>query len=255
MRTIGREEIERLEIDLAVSERLFDKTIEGAERVLRARERLRDLLDARSSEEICATAFMCKALAECLENIVSTGNNDERFSVEQESARFTAAAASEDGLTWPVQVMRSGWAHGRVDMADPKLAGLPHFFPREVVAQVAEACNNARFGRRHPSSDTEETDAGRVAGYLDSGRVIGTAAHATLHLFENEKDIQGKLMAAKKADKLDLFGASVLAYFSWRRGKPEGRDAMVAQKLCRLVSVDLVTEAGAGGRFLPVAAG
>src|SRR5262249_50029706 len=135
-----------------------------------------------------------------------------------------------------------------------RLAHLPHYFPAEVVGQVATACNNARFGRRHAISVAEETDPSRIAGWLDNGRMIGTAALATMHLFETETEIKAKLIAAKKAGKLDLFGASIFALFPFKPGKVEGQDALVAQRLARLISVDFVTEAGAGGKILPYAA-
>ena len=168
--------------------------------------------------------------------------------IARESARLEGG--SEDGLSWPIQVMQAGFAHGEVMTTDPQFSGLPHYFPKEVVAQVAEACKSARFGRRHPQSLEEETDANRMAGWLDGGRMEGNAARATMHLFENEKDLQAKLLSARKARQLDLFGTSILAYFLWRRGTAEGRDALVAQRLGRLVSVDMVTEAGASGKFL-----
>jgi hypothetical protein len=169
----------------------------------------------------------------------------------QESVRFMAAGAgSDDGLTWPIQVMESGWARGAVGGH----GGIAHYFPLEAVAQVAQACNSARFGRRHPETDAEEMDPGRIAGYIDGGKLLGNTAVAMMHLFENEKEIKTKLVAARDAGKLDLFGASILAYFAWRPGKPDGKDALVAQKLGKLMSVDFVTEAGAGGKFLAYSA-
>src|SRR6266404_1136713 len=169
----------------------------------------------------------------------------------QETVRFIGSGAgSDDGLTWPMQIMESGWARGSVGGR----SGVAHYFPLEAVAQVAEACNSARFGRRHPETDLEEVDPGRIAGYIDGGKLLGNTAVATMHLFENEKEIKAKLIAARDAGKLDLFGASILAYFAWRPGKPDGRDALVAQKLGKLMSVDFVTEAGAGGKFLAYSA-
>lgn len=169
-------------------------------------------------------------------------------------ATAQAAGGPDDGLTWPIQVMEAGFAHGHVETKDAREAALPHYFPVEAVAQVAEACKSARFGRRHPETDLEETDPSRIAGLIDGGRMDGNAARATLRLFPQEKDIQTKLMAAKEAGKLDLFGASILAYFAWKPEKVDGRMALVAKRLGRLVSVDFVTDAGAGGKILPYAA-
>ena len=170
----------------------------------------------------------------------------------RESAQLGAGSA--DGLTWPVVVMRAGFARGEVMTGDPQLAGLPHYFPRDVVAQVAEAAKDARFGRHHPQTEAEETDPARIAGWLDAGTMQGDEARATMHLYENEKDLQAKLLAARRAGKLGQFGTSILACFAWNKGMAEGRPALVAQRLARLISVDMVTEAGAGGKFLSYAA-
>lgn len=173
----------------------------------------------------------------------------------QESVRFLAAeSATEDGLTWPIQVMQAGFAHGHLDGIDPRLAGLPHYFPREVVAQVAEACKSMRFGRRHALTPEEEVDPARIAGLISNGRMSGNAAMATLRLFPTETEIKTKLTVAREAGQLDLFGASIFALFPFAKGKAEGKDALVAQRLGRLISVDLVTEAGAGGKILSYAA-
>jgi hypothetical protein len=169
-----------------------------------------------------------------------------------ESSRFENGA--EDGLTWPMVVMESGFARGEVMTDDPALKGLPHYFPQEVVAQVAEACKSTRFGRRHPQTDGEEFDPSRIAGLISGGVMEGSAARASVRLFETETELKTKLMAAQKSNQLGLFGASILGLFAWKKGKAEGKDALVAQRLARLMSVDLVTEAGAGGKILPYAA-
>ncbi len=154
---MGREQILRAKMNLSVAYRSFDRTLDGAGRILQAENELRFALAKNDSDELHGAVVVTLALSELAENLIATGNGDAltRCGVQQESARFMAAAASEDGLTWPIQVMESGFANGHLEMADPRLAGLPHFFPKEVVAQVAEACNNARFGRRHPATDAE----------------------------------------------------------------------------------------------------
>ncbi|HEX7285697.1 MAG TPA: hypothetical protein VF532_05910 [Candidatus Angelobacter sp.] len=174
-----------------------------------------------------------------------------------EAVRFRAANGdpqpSDDGWTWPIQVMEAGWAHGQIDDVDGQLAQLPHYFPVEVVTQVAAACKSARFGRRHPVAAGEETDPARIAGIITEGRMEGNRALATLHLNETETQIRAQLLAAKKAGKLDLYGASILGLFALAKGTADGKPALVAQRLARLISVDFVTEAGAGGKILPYA--
>src|SRR5262249_45200866 len=90
--------------------------------------------------------------------------------------------------------------------------------------------------------------------FITGGKMSGNKAMATLHLNETETQIRSQLMAAKKAGQLGLYGASILGLFGWVPGKAEGTPALVAQKLARLISVDFVTEAGAGGKILSYAA-
>lgn len=169
-----------------------------------------------------------------------------------QAARFVAeAGAPSDEWAFPVQVMEAGWATGTVGEAP---GPVPHYFPAAVVAQVAEAVNGARFGRRHPESGDGAGQPERIAGWLDGGRMSGNAALGTVHLLTSEGGLQAKLAAARAARKLDLFGVSVLGYFAFQPGRIEGRECLVAGKLGKLMSVDLCTEAGAGGRFLHYAA-
>src|SRR5260370_32834207 len=83
----------------------------------------------------------------------------------------------------------------------------------------------------------------------------GSSAMATINLLKSETEIRSKLMAAREADKLDLFGVSILAYFAFRRSSVEGKSALVATSLQKFVGLDWCAEPGAGGRFLPDAAG
>jgi hypothetical protein len=48
---------------------------------------------------------------------------------------------------YDVDVMKAGIGYGSVD---GPLGDMPQLYPREVVAEVAQAVNGARFGRRHP---------------------------------------------------------------------------------------------------------
>jgi hypothetical protein len=171
--------------------------------------------------------------------------------VSQAGAFLVAQADSGlDEWSFPVQVMQAGWAHGELGGAK----NIPHYFPFEVVAQVAEAVNGAKFGRKHPASGIGADEPERIAGWLDGGKVVGSAAHGVIHLLQNETELQAKLSAARAQNKLDLFGTSVLAIFQFKGSKVEGKDALVATKLGKLVSVDLCAEAGAGGKFLQYAA-
>ncbi len=171
-----------------------------------------------------------------------------------EHAKFLATEAStQDGWVWPVQVMESGWAHGSVEDASGQVMAA-HYFPPEVVAQVAQAASGARFRRRHPETGDGANAPELTAGWLSNGRMAGAAALATVNLLRSETDIRAKLMAAREAGKLDLFSVSIFGYFGFKGAKVEGKPALVATALQKFVGLDLCAEPGAGGKFLQVAA-
>jgi hypothetical protein len=171
-----------------------------------------------------------------------------------QAAVFLASEASvspeEDGWSWQVQIIEAGLAHGSVGDS----GYIPHAFTPEVVAQFAAAANNARFGRRHPSPVEDDADPARIAGWFSGGTVVGNAAQSTLNLLKNETDLRQKLMAARDAKKLDLFGLSVYAFIAFKPALVNGEKVLLSEKLGKLVSIDLVTEAGAGGKFIQFAA-
>lgn len=163
-----------------------------------------------------------------------------------ESAQFIVeGAAEDDGYTWPVQIIQEGFAGGEVDGQS-----LPHYYSSATVSQFAEAANGARFGRRHPGPLEKEDDPDRIAGFFSEGKVVGKSAQAKLHLLKNETALRDKLVAMKEAGQNNLLGLSVLGYAEFKPGTIQGRKALISGKLAKLVSIDLVTEAGAGGKFL-----
>lgn len=171
-----------------------------------------------------------------------------------ESCAFVAAEA--DGETpsgkYPITVLRAGWGTGAVNGAS-----VPHYYPPEFVARVAEAVAGKPFGRRHPdqkSSDpTGATDPERIAGWLEGGNLVGSEARSTVNLFTTESSLRSKLDEARQAKKLDMFAVSMLAMIGYKPGQVEGKQCLVAESLGELYSVDLCQRAGAGGRFLTAA--
>ena len=152
-----------------------------------------------------------------------------------------------DGWTWPIQVLETGWVNGSIEGG----TSLPQYFPLETAAQVAAECSSARFGRRHPATASEETDPTRVAGIITNGHMEGNRVLGTLQLYSTETQIRAQLIGAAKAGMLDLFGLSINAIFEMAEDVVEGMRAVVIQKLVRLISVDFVLDAGAGGKILP----
>jgi hypothetical protein len=169
-----------------------------------------------------------------------------------ESAKFLTAeaATTDEGWAWPVQVMQAGQAFGRVEGAN----GAPHYFPAEIVAQVAQAVNGVRFRRRHPQNGDGANEPELTAGWMSDGRMVGSTALAKVNLLKSETDIRSKLMAAREAGKLDLFSVSINAYFGFKGSKIDGKPALVATSLQKFIGLDMCAEPGAGGKFLQVAA-
>jgi hypothetical protein len=171
-----------------------------------------------------------------------------------EAGHFVTEASDSDAANdaiYPVSVLKAGWGGGI-------LAGssLPHYYPPVFVAEVAEAANSAKFGRRHPQPEPGyqygENDPDRIAGWFSDGAVAASVseARANLNLLESETALRGKFAAARKAGKLDMFGLSILATVGFAPATVEGKKCLEAKKLGKLYSIDLVGEAGAGGRFL-----
>jgi hypothetical protein len=166
-----------------------------------------------------------------------------------QAAEFIISAASKDAtddFIYDVQVMKAGIGNAQVDHP---IGPVPQMYPREVVSEVAAAVNGARFGRRHPTAEGDADDPQRIAGWFTGGRMEGDAAVAKLHLLDSEKELATKLSSARKAGKLDMFGLSIYGYLAYKVGKINDKPALVATKLARLKSVDLVVDAGAGGKF------
>jgi hypothetical protein len=164
-----------------------------------------------------------------------------------EDAAFVleADAAGLDDCIYPVVVMKAGWAGGTVNGA-----ALPHYYTPDLVSQVAEAVASAKFGRHHPKEGFGEDDPDRIAGWYSDGVFVGSEARAKLNLLKSETGLRAKLSAAREAKKLDMFGLSILATIGFEASVVEGRKCLKGVKLGKLYSVDQVSEAGAGGRFL-----
>lgn len=168
-------------------------------------------------------------------------------------AEESKSGGEADGWEWPVQILKAGEAGGTLTGADGAIEKKPHYFTAGFVAEMARAAEGARFGRRHPRDDADVNDQERVAGWFSDSHVLGEAARAKLHLLRSEGQLREKLLAAREAKKLDLFGLSFCGIVAFAPAKVDGKEYLVSQRLGRLITVDMVTEAGAGGEFLVAA--
>lgn len=167
-------------------------------------------------------------------------------------AHLKAAAAESDGWVWPVVVCKSGWGTAELTGVEG-MEGKPQFIRQEVLPQIAEAVNGVRFRRRHPL-EHEGNGEGLpelVAGWVENARVVGDEVHADVHLLPTETEIRARLVAARDAGQMELFNVSLLCAFHGRVEKIEGREAVVVNRIHRVVALDMCAEPGWGGKFLP----
>jgi hypothetical protein len=254
----ARIEVLTAESELRVAENLY-RMARGPEERLEAAYKF---IQARTNVEFAIEKFqrnkryaLLSGLSELAQHCASLARGSVLLQVRQSAARFVAKESSlDDGWKWPVVAMRAGWAYGALE-------GLPgdtaHYFPAEAVGQVVAALNGARFRRRHPGKgDGDGSGAPElIAGWTSDAHMQDSAALATVNLLHSAGDIRSTLLAAQEAGKLDLFGVSILAYFGFKKSQVEGKPAFVATSLQRFVALDMCGEPGAGGRFLPIAAG
>lgn len=180
------------------------------------------------------------------------------FPAETAAHRHAAAAAKHtvagdpDGWSWPIQVIAAGKGFGSNAPVDGAAAlDLPHYFPESILPQFAEAANGVRLRRRHPGDDNDGNDAPELTcGWISDAVVAGDAVVATANLLKGETGIRERLLAAREAGKLDLFGVSIFAYVAYSRSNVDGAPAFVAKRLVKLVGVDMCAEPGAAGWFL-----
>ncbi len=162
-----------------------------------------------------------------------------------------AAAAEGDGWVWSVVVCKAGWGNAHV-WGPEEYARRPQYIPREVLPQIAAAVNGARFRRRHPLEDEGDGEGipDLVAGWVDNARVVGDEVHADVHLLPTETEIRARLLALREAGQMGLFNVSLLTYFRGRADRIEGRDALVIERIHKVIALDMCAEPGWGGKFL-----
>ena len=149
-----------------------------------------------------------------------------------------AFSATGSGKKWRVKVIEAGW-------------GSSGYYPAEMLAEFGPQVfkKGTKVFMNHPSmaeeSDRPERDINALAGKLSSdARFDGTGLVAEVEFYSHFAPII-KEMAGD-------VGLSIRALGESRSGEAEGRQGPIIEALVAdpLTSVDVVTVAGAGGKFL-----
>ena len=206
-----------------------------------------DLLAAASGLARATIAEECAA--QCLENesvlLCIRESLFDGYLVRGElCARRGLQPSTSDGWTWPVRVIESGYALGRIGGKRTK-----HYFPSEILPSLARAIEGACFRRRHPMPGDANFEL--AAGWISGARIEGSAIYANVVLFKREHALRAALSMAREDGRLDLFGLSIEGSFRFQQRIRDGMPSTpIATSLDKLDGVDLVCEGGAGGRFL-----
>jgi len=149
-----------------------------------------------------------------------------------------AFSATGTGKKWQIKVIESGW-------------GSSGYYPKEMLAEFGPKTfkKGTKVFMNHPSineeSDRPERDVNQLAGKLVSdAKFDGTGLIAEVEFYSHFAPII-KEMAGD-------VGLSIRALGESRVGEAEGRQGPIIESLVAdpMTSVDVVTVAGAGGKFL-----
>lgn len=149
-----------------------------------------------------------------------------------------AFSATGSGKKWQVKVIESGW-------------GSSGYYPKEMLAEYGPMVFKAgtKVFMNHPSiheeNDRPERDVNQLAGKLVSdARFDGTGLVAEVEFYSHFAPIIREMAG-------DV-GLSIRALGESRVGEAEGRQGPIIESLVAdpMTSVDVVTVAGAGGKFL-----
>lgn len=148
------------------------------------------------------------------------------------------AAVTTKGNKWRVKVIESGW-------------GSSGYYPSEVLAQYGPGVfrKGTKVFMNHPSmseaSDRPERDVHQLAGKLASDAVFQEGSlYADVEFYSHYAPIIREMA--------EDVGLSIHAFGEANVGEAEGRTGPIIESLVAdpLTSVDVVTVAGAGGKFL-----
>lgn len=140
-----------------------------------------------------------------------------------------------------VQLIRPGFGNKRDG----------HYYPRAVLERDAQVFVGTKMHvTDHKESErserTEVSVIEAITGYTDDGAPIA-------RVVAFDPDFAEKTRNRAKAGMLGTLECSILAHGTARKGKVDGRDAMIVEGILSAEYVDWVTRAGAGGKALRLA--
>lgn len=153
--------------------------------------------------------------------------------------------ASAEGLVWDIEIIHPGWA----------LTGV--YYPRQVLQEAAPLFEGAPVyyfddeARGHKRNPLEKAPR-FLAGWIDQvGPDPDGVLTGQLHFLQEgiAAPLRRQLVDAWRRGKTDLFGLSIDAHGLTRPGTADGRTGKLVESIQKVLSLDVVLQPAAGGRF------
>lgn len=153
----------------------------------------------------------------------------------------TIEEAEGDPLKMSVILIRPGFGNSRDN----------HYYPAEMLRRDAHIFEGSKmYETDHRSSEkstrTWVSTVNKIAGFTDDGAPIG-------EVIVHNNDFADRVKNLQRAGLIEKMECSILAVGRARKGEAEGKKANVVEELTQAISVDWVTQAGAGGKAIGIA--
>ena len=163
--------------------------------------------------------------------------------VEDDPAISPAAGGSIVPMAVDVAFIEPGWGNEHDK----------HYYPAEVLKRDAHVFEGAKMYETDHRAEERSTRTWvstirEIAGFTETGAPV---ARVIVH----DEDFAKRLKALSEAAMLEKMECSILALGEAKRGKVDGKEANIVERITEAQSVDWVTRAGAGGRALKLTEG
>jgi hypothetical protein len=191
----------------------------------------------------------------------------------KESIAVRLTEAGPQGKEWDVVLIEEGFSENGVIGEDRKF--YQRFYPKETVLKLAQVLKERTlkaftYGVREkqdhlPQDAKDQKPYGLVdnqVGWFDNIRVIETikdgvtraAVAAKFYFDERASELRAAVKDAWDRGVRDYMGFSIDALGTGHFGEAEGKLAQIVDSITGADSVDLVSEAAAGGKFIRLVA-